>query len=481
MNPRVVARLAAPLLALVVATMLAPIGLALHDDDLRGAFAYAVSAGGCLLTAELLRRVGRGAGDAIHRKDAIGVVVLVWLAMCVFGALPFVLDGSIATMPAAIFEAASGFTTTGASVVPDVEALTRATNLWRCEMHLIGGMGIVVLFVAVFPQLGVGAKQLFKVEVPGPSTEGLRPKIKQTAVALWWIYGGLMALCALLYVAGGMSLYDAVCHAMSTLGTGGFSTKAASVGYYKSAFIDWVTIVFMFVAGCNFGLYYMALRGRWRDLTDNPEMRFYLAVNVAVSLLIAGSIWEQHPSVPDALRYASFQTLAVTTTTGYMTEDFDAYPDLCRFVLFVCMFMGGCAGSTAGGLKAVRIMLLLKAIGREMRAATSPNTVATVKLGRAAIPAAIMSAVLVFFAVYLGIFALVSAVLVALGLDLVSAMSATIACLSSVGPGLGSVGPTRNFADVPGVGQLLLSICMIAGRLEVFVLLSAFTRELWRR
>lgn len=481
MNPRAVARLAAPLLALVVATMLAPIGLALHDGDLRGAFAYAVSAGGCLLTAELLRRFGRGAGDAIHRKDAIGVVVLVWLAMCVFGALPFVLDGSIATMPAAIFEAASGFTTTGASVVPDVEALTRATNLWRCEMHLIGGMGIVVLFVAVFPQLGVGAKQLFKVEVPGPSTEGLRPKIKQTAVALWWIYGVLMALCALLYVAGGMSLYDAVCHAMSTLGTGGFSTRAASIGYYKSAFIDWVTIVFMFVAGCNFGLYYMALRGRWRDLTDNPELRFYLAVNVAVSLLIAGSIWEQHASAPEALRHASFQTLAVTSTTGYMTEDFDAYPELCRFVLFVCMFMGGCAGSTAGGLKAVRVVLLLKAIGREIRAATSPNAVETVKLGRAAIPAAITSAVLVFFAVYLAIFALVSAVLVALGLDLVSAMSGTIACLSSVGPGHGSVGPTRNFADVPGVGQLLLSVCMIAGRLEVFVLLSVFTRELWRR
>ncbi len=481
MTPRAVARLAAPLLALVVVTMLAPIGLAIYDGDTLSAFAYAISTGGCALLAALLRRLGRSADDSIHRKDAIGVVVLVWLAMSIFGALPFVLDGSIPTMSGAIFEAASGFTTSGGSVIPDVGLLTRASNLWRCEMHLIGGMGIVVLFVAVFPQLGVGAKQLFKVEVPGPQSEGLRPKIKQTALALWWIYGVLMLICTLLYVVGGMSVYDAICHAMSTLGTGGFSTRAASIGHYQSAFIDWVTIVFMFIAGCNFGLYYMALRGRWRDLTDNPELRFYLAINVGVSLLVAWSIWDQHPSIGESLRFASFQTLAVTSTTGYMTEDFDTYPDICRFVLFVCMFMGGCAGSTAGGLKAVRALLLLKAIGHELRAATSPNAVETVKLGRAAIPAQIMSAVLVFFAVYLAIFALTSTILVALGLDLLSAMTGTVACLSSVGPGLGSVGPTHNFADVPWIGQLVLSVCMIAGRLEVFVLLSVFTRELWRR
>lgn len=481
MNLGAVARLAAPLLALVVVTLWAPIGLALYDGDALGVLAYGTSSVGCALLAVLLRWLGRGADDSIHRKDAIGVVVLVWLAMSIFGALPFVIDGSIPNMAAAIFEAASGFTTSGGSVIPDVEGLTRASNLWRCEMHLIGGMGIVVLFVAVFPQLGVGAKQLFKVEVPGPSSEGLRPRIKQTALALWWIYGALMLLCTLLYVVGGMSLYDAVCHAMSTLGTGGFSTRAASIGHYQSAFIDWVTIAFMFIAGCNFGLYYMALRGRWRDLTGNPELRFYLAVNLAVSLLIAAAIWDRHPGVSESLRYASFQTLAVTSTTGYMTEDFDTYPDVCRFALFLCMFMGGCAGSTAGGLKAVRVLLLFKAIARELRTATSPNLVETVKLGRAAIPAQITSAVLVFFAVYITIFALGSLILVALGLDLISATSGTIACLSSVGPGLGSLGPTRNFADVPAIGQLVLAVCMIAGRLEVFVLLSVFTKDLWRR
>jgi trk system potassium uptake protein TrkH len=481
MNPRAVARLAAPLLALVGVTMLAPIALALHDGDLLSAFAYTISAASCLLLAALLRRLGRGVDDSIHRKDAIGVVVLIWIAMCIFGALPLVIDGSIPTMPAAIFEAASGFTTSGGSVIPDVEKLTRASNLWRCEMHLVGGMGIVVLFVAVFPQLGVGAKQLFKVEVPGPQSEGLRPKIKQTALALWWIYGGLTLLCTLLYIAGGMPVYDSICHAMSTLGTGGFSTKVASIGHYQSAFIDWVTIIFMLIAGANFGLYYMALRGRWRDLTDNPELRFWLAINLIVALIIAWKIGDRHDGFGESFRYAAFHTATITSTTGYMTEDFDLYPDLARFLLFLCMFMGGCAGSTSGGLKAIRVLLLVKAIGREIRAATSPNMVETIKMGSVALPAPIMSAVLVFFAVYMGIFAFASTVLIALGIDMVPAMTGTIACLSSVGPGFGSLGPTQNFAGVPGIGQLLLSACMVAGRLEVFVLLSVFTRELWRR
>ncbi len=481
MNLHAVARLSAPLLGLVAVTLLAPTLLALYDGEPLSAFAYSVSMLACALVAWLLRRLGRNADDQLHRKDAIGVVVLIWIAMGIFGGMPFVIEGSIPQPAAAIFEAVSGFTTSGGSVVPDVEKLTRATNLWRCEMHFIGGMGIVVLFVAVFPQLGVGAKQLFRVEVPGPQAEGLRPRIKQTALALWWIYGGITLLCALLYIAGGMPVFDAICHAMSTLGTGGFSTKVASIGHYQSAYIDWVTIIFMFIAGSNFGLYYMALRGRWRDLWDNPELRFFFAVNLLVSVIIAWSIWDRHPSVGESMRFASFQVLVITSTSGYMTEDFDTYPDLARYLLFLCMFMGGCAGSTAGGLKAVRVLLLLKIIGREIRAATSPNVVATIKLGRVAIPPQIVSGVLVFFAAYMAIFMVASTILVALGLDLISAMTGTVACLSSVGPGLGTVGPTQNFASVPPLGQLVLSGCMIAGRLEIFVLLSVFSRELWRR
>lgn len=482
MNPRAIARMAAPLLVLVGLTMLAPLLLALWDGQMRSAIAYGVSASAAALSGLLASRLGRGVeDDALHRKDAIGVVVLIWCVMGLFGALPFMVEGALLDPAAAIFEAVSGFTTTGATVVGDIEGLSRATNLWRCEMHWIGGMGIVVLFVAVFPTLGVGAKQLFRNEVPGPTSEGLRPRIRQTATALWWIYGGLTALCALAMIALGMPIFDAICHAMSTLGTGGYSPKAASIGAYHSPAIDWVTALFMLIAGLNFGLYYAAVRGRWRALFEDPELRFYLAFNLVVTLVVAWSIWPRHAAIGESLRYASFQTLAVTTTTGFMTEDFDTYPNIARYVLFLAMFMGGCAGSTAGGIKVVRVYLLLKVVIREVRSLAAPNVVRRIKIGRAAVPRSVVSGVLVFVVTYFLIFAATSLLLVALDLELVSAMSATVACLSSVGPGLDAVGPAQNFDVVPAVGKLALCFCMIAGRLELFVLLAIFSPEQWRR
>lgn len=481
MTPRAVAKLSAPLLAIVAATMLAPLVLAILDAQPRSIFAYGASAGACMLVALLLGRIGRGKDHELHRKDAIGVVVVIWTAMSIFGAMPFVLEGAILDPAAALFEAVSGFTTSGGSVVANVEELSRASNLWRCEMHFIGGMGIVVLFVAVFPQLGVGAKQLFRNEVSGPQNEGMTPRIKQTAVSLWWIYATLTLLCGLLLVAAGMPVFDAICHSMSTLGSGGYSTKALSIGHYQSAAIDWITTVFMLVAGLNFGLYYAMVRGQWRALIDDPEARAYVGLNLVVTLVVAWTIWSRHPSIGESLRYASFQVLAVTSTTGYMTEDFDTYPDVARYLLFLCMFIGGCAGSTAGGMKVIRILLLSKIIAREVRSLAVPNVVETIKIGRQSIPPSVVSGTLVFLATYMVIFASTSLLLVALDMGLVSAMSATVACLSSVGPGLDSVGPAQNFSGVPALGKLALSGCMIAGRLEIFVLLSIFSRELWRR
>jgi trk system potassium uptake protein TrkH len=365
--------------------------------------------------------------------------------------------------------------------VSDVDALSRATNLWRCLMHWVGGMGIVVLFVAVFPILGVGAKHLFKSEVPGPITEGLRPKIRQTAVALWWVYGGLTVLCGALLVAAGMPLYDAICHAMSTLGTGGYSTRSASVGAYQSAVIDWIVFTFMIMAGLNFGLYYGLLRGRWSELWRNYELRFFLAVNAAVIALVAVSIFPRHPSVLEAVRYAAFQTAAVTTTTGFMTDDLDTYPDVARFALFLCMFMGGCAGSTAAGLKASRVFILAKVVLRELRTAVRPNVVDTIRVGSGNLPPDVLRGITTFFTAYMLLFSAAAFVLVALGLDLVSAMSASVACLSSVGPVLAEVGPAQNYGFVPGLGKGVLCLCMIAGRLEIFALFAVFSPECWRR
>ena len=482
MNPRVVASFSGLLIGIVAMFLLAPAALAMYDGEARAILAYGVSSLLALGLAIVLRRFARLDDETeIHRQDALGVVAFTWLALGFLGGLPFVIEGSITSVPGALFEAVSGFTTTGATVVGDIDGLSRATNLWRCLMHWIGGMGIVVLFVAVFPQLGVGAKHLFRSEVPGPITEGLRPKVKQTATALWWIYGGLTALATALLVAAGMPIFDAVCHAMSTLGTGGFSSKGASVGAFGSAAVDWIINAFMLVAGLNFGLYYGLLKGRWRAFFTNYELRFYLAINAIVIGIITISILSRHDGWLESLRYATFQTLAVTTTTGFMTEDFETYPNVARFALFLCMFMGACAGSTAGGLKASRVFILGKAVLHELGAVVRPHEVSAIRLGRGSVSRDVVRGIATFLAAFMFLFAAASLSLVAMGLDLMSAMSASIACLSSVGPGLEAVGPTQNFGFIPGLGKGVLCICMIAGRLEIFALFAIASPRTWRR
>jgi trk system potassium uptake protein TrkH len=309
----------------------------------------------------------------------------------------------------------------------------------------------------------------------------LRPKIKQTAMALWWIYGGLTLAALGLLMAAGMPLYDAICHSMSALATGGYSTRSASIGAYGSATIDWIVSAFMLLAGLNFGLYYGLLRGRWRDFWQNYELRFYLLVNAVLIALMTVLIWQEHGTIAESLRYAAFQTLAVTTTTGFMTEDFDTYPDLGRFALFCAMFMGGCAGSTAGGIKASRVYIMVKLVALELTSLVRPNAVQTVRTGRSSISADVARGIATFFVAYMVLFAFSSICLVGMGLGLVSAMSATVACLSSIGPGLADVGPSQNFGFIPAGGKLLLSMCMIAGRLELFALFAIFSPETWRR
>jgi trk system potassium uptake protein TrkH len=480
LNLRVVARLTSGLLGLVTVIMVAPLLMALYDGSGPSVVGFLLAGALSLSATLLLRYLGRGKVSAVHRKDALGAVALSWTLVGVLGGVPFLAEGSIHSLASATFESVSGFTTAGGTVIADVDGLSRAINLWRCLTHWIGGMGIVVLFVAIFPQLGVGAKHLFKTEVPGPITEGLRPHIKQTAVALWWIYAGLTLLLTVILWGLGMTWFEAICHAFSTLGTGGFSTRSASVGAFKSPAIDWVITIFMIIAGLNFGLFYAALKGRLRELTDNYELRFYLLVNLVVILLVFATITDRHPTLHDSLRHAAFQTAAVTSTTGFMTDDFDAYPDVARFTLFLCMFMGGCAGSTAGGLKASRVFALLKLLEREVRLVAQPSAVIRVRLGVTAVPSKVLEGITLYFGSYLILFSLSSLAMVGFGLDLVSAMTSVVACLSSVGPGLSQVGPTQNFEFIPAGGKWVLTFCMIAGRLEVLPLLAVFTREAYR-
>lgn len=481
MIPRTVVRLTGALLYVLAALMVAPLAIAIADHDAAAVRGYLTGTVAVALTGLLLRALGRGPRAPIRRKDALAVVAVIWLFLGLFGSLPFMVEGSIGDPAGAVFEAVSGFTTTGATVVADVDRLSRATNLWRCLMHWIGGMGIVVLFVAVLPSFGVGAKQLFLTEVPGPRPEGLTPRIRSTAVTLWWIYAALTTICGALLWFFGMSPYDAVCHAMSTLGTGGFSTRTASLGAFPSAAIQWVIIVFMLAAGLNFGLYYAVARGGLRLALRDAEMRFYLALNAAVVGLVFALNIGRHQHVVETLRHAAFQVLAVTTTTGFMTEDFDRYHNLVRWLLLLLMFMGGCAGSTAGGLKAVRVLLLGKIAAREVRLSLQPQQVMPVRLGRSVVEEPVLTGVTVFLAIYLGVFLVAATVLMALGLDLVTGASAAVACLSSIGPGLAEVGPVCNYAFIPAPGKLVLCLCMIAGRLEIVTLLAVMTPGFWRR
>lgn len=482
MNPRLVLFVAGSLLRVLAVFILVPFGVAAWTGDNRAIVAYAFSCALALIVAQLFRHIGRRAsGATLHRKDAFGIVGLIWICLGAFGAVPLMIDGAIVDIPGAIFESMSGFTTTGATVIADVDGVSAASNMWRCLMHWLGGMGIVVLFVAVFPSLGVGAKQLFRTEVPGPTSEGLRPRVRHTALILWWIYAGLTALCTALLMIFGMDLYDAVAHAFSTLGTGGFSTRTASIGHYQNAAIDWTVSAFMFIAATNFALYYIAARGRWSELYRNTELRFFLFANLFVIAVLTASMLGQHEDLGADIRHSVFQTLAVSTTTGFMTEDFDTYPDVARKLLLGMMFIGGCAGSTAGGIKAVRMVILAKVAATEVRSAVSPQLIAPVRLGHSVIAPEVVASVLVFVATYLGIFVAAAVALTAMDVPLLTAMSASIACLSSIGPGLDGVGPSQNYAAIPGAGKLILSFCMVAGRLEIFALFALFTRDCWRR
>lgn len=481
MNFRVVAQLASRLLSLVGAFMICPLLLAWLDGSSRAFVAYAVGLGATIAVSVSLHVFGKKAGSTVHRKDALGGVALTWMLVGCLGGLPFWLEGSAPSFSSATFESVSGFTTSGSTVIADVDGLSRATNLWRCLSHWLGGMGIVVLFVAVFPQLGVGAKHLFKTEVPGPITEGLRPRIKQTALALWWIYSGLTLILVVLLMGLGMDWFDAVCHSFSTMGTGGFSTRSASIGAYSNPMIHWIITLFMFIAGLNFSLFFSVFRGRIGELTSNYEFRFFVGVNVVVTLLVFLGTIGRHAHLEETLRHAAFQTVAVTTTTGFMTDDYDQYPNALRFVLFLCMFMGGCAGSTSGGLKASRVLALFKLVEREVRLVAQPSAVIRIRLGGGAVASEILHGISVYFASYMLLFAVSSLIMIALGLDLVSAMSSVAASLSSVGPGLGEVGPTRNFEGIPALGKWVLIFCMTAGRLEVLPLFALATREAFRR
>jgi trk system potassium uptake protein TrkH len=416
-------------------------------------------------------------------REGYAVVSLSWLAIGIAGAIPFLLAGTTRSPIAALFESISGFTTTGATIFADIEALPHGILFWRALTQWIGGMGIIVLGVAVLPFLGVGGMQLFRAEVPGPTPERLRPRIAQTAKSLWFVYAGLTIVQAALYMAGGLSIFDSVTHAFTTLSTGGFSPRNASIAAFDSAWIQYVTIVFMYLAGINFTLHYRALMGRPARYFRDAEWRAYTVVLLGGTAFIAFTLFlnGSDAGIERTFRNALFQAVSIGTTTGFVSDNYDVWPVAAQLALLMLMFGGGMAGSTAGGMKVIRLLSFLRQGVTSLKRALHPRAVLVTRVGDRAIREDDLLTILGFILLYLVLFVAGIFALTLFGHDLVTATGASAASLGNIGPGLAEVGAVDHYGHIGAPSQLVLIFLMLVGRLEIFTVLLLFHPDLWRR
>lgn len=482
MRLAVIARVMGLLLIVFSSVMLPSLALAWFEPrDTFGAFLLAAIV--TVVTGLALYAPARGARQELRLRDGFVIVTLFWALLALFGALPFVFAG-LAGFADAYFESMSGLTTTGSTVLTGLDRLPASVNLWRGVMHFLGGGGIIVLAVAVLPLLGVGGMQLIKAETPGPMKENkLTPRIRETAKGLWTIYLGLNVVCVTSLWVAGMTPLDAFVHSFSAVATGGFSSHDASIAFFQNPVIELILTLFMFLGGINFALHFVAFRQRDpRPYLFDGEFRVYTAIMVGATLVMAFALLASrtYPDFADALRFSLFQVVSMATTTGFATADFAAWPVALGGLLMILGFFAGSAGSTAGGIKLMRIMLLFKQGACELRRLVHPNSIVTLKLGGKTVPERTISAVTTFFTAYLAIFAVIGLIVAAMGVDLVTAFTAAAACLNNVGPGLGQVGPATTFASLPDAAKWVLSFAMLLGRLELFTLLVLFTRVFWR-
>jgi trk/ktr system potassium uptake protein len=463
-------------------TMIFPllVGLYYHDSSIRPILISMIVTA---VFGGLMHRVFRGhKAEIISQREGMAIVAVGWSLVGIFGALPFYFGQGFTSFVDAVFESVSGFTTTGASILTDIEAVARGLLFWRSFIQWLGGMGIIVLSVAILPFLGVGGMQLYKAEVPSPVPDKLKPRIRDTAMILWKVYALISALQTLLLVLGGMDWYDALCHTFTTMPTGGFSTKNASIAHYNSVYFDGVFILFMLLAGINFSLHYQLLKGKplafWRD----SECRFFLGMVLVLVLVVSvdifGSVYE---TIGQSLRYGAFQVVSIITTTGFATADYERWPAMSQLILLLCMFIGASAGSTGGGMKCLRVMLCFKYCYRELFSLVHPRAVSQIKIGRKSVSDEIMRSVLGFLALYVALASLSTVLLAGMGVDFVTAIAAVAATIGNIGPGLGTVGPVDNYAQIPYLGKWLLIWCMLLGRLEIFTVVILMVPEFWRK
>ncbi|QIA07232.1 TrkH family potassium uptake protein [Draconibacterium halophilum] len=443
--------------------------------------AFLISAGISLAIGGLIVAGTSKAKKDIGKREGFIIVSMVWIVFSFFGSLPYLISGSIPNFTDAFFETISGFTTTGSSILNDIEALPHGILFWRSITQWLGGMGIIVLSLAILPVFGIGGMQLFMAEVPGPTPDKISPRIKQTAKTLWVIYLAFTVAETLLLWVGGMTFFDSICHSFTTMATGGFSTKQASIAHWPSPFIQYVIILFMFLAGTNFTLSYFAIKGKFSVAFKDEEFKYYSFFTLGFTALIfIGLLISTEFGVEKAFRDSLFQVLTIITTTGYATADYLTWPPVLTMLIFVLFFFGGSAGSTGGGIKIMRIVVLLKNGYYELKRLVHPNAIIPVRFNKHSVDPKIVTNVLAFFMIYFVIFAISTVVFTLIEPDMESSMGAVATCLGNIGPGLGTVGPAENFYHIKPIGKWFLSFLMLLGRLELFTVLVLFSPSFWK-
>ena len=534
MNTKFIIFAIGKLLEILALILLIPAGIAFFEIQSRAfpdvlldprLLGFVIAIAASFICGNILKAIGSRelVGNGI--RDGFAIVAFGWIILTLFGAIPLVVyflsKAGAVTFGAfthaftdSYFEIMSGFTTTGATILTNVEILPRGILFWRSLTHWLGGMGIITLALAILPAFGIASYQMFRGEVPGPTAERLRPRVSQTATILWGAYGVLTIAEVILLRFGGMSLFDSFCHAFGTMATGGFSTKNNSIAHYNSSYIDWVVIIFMFFAGMNFVIHYRVLFARKFDLVkSNREFHFYAGV-LLLAIILGFIVLQTSGLAPEeqitssfrseplsesaltekitaeskkisspygVLRYVTFQIVSITTTTGYSTADSDIWPNFIRFMLVVLMFFGGCAGSTGGGIKMIRIMVFIKTAWREVKTIIQPRIIAPIKIAGKAIEEKQVANILGFIALFIGCFVFFSAAMSYLIGDFTTAVVSVVATMCNIGPGLSGVGATENYAWIPLTGKWILALCMLLGRLEIYTVFIALSPISWKK
>ncbi len=482
MNRRMVLYMVGRILQIEALLFLPALVCALCYAELSVALSFLLCAAIALLLGTALTLARRAkTHNTIFAREGFVIVSLAWISMSALGALPFVLTGEIPSFIDAFFETVSGFTTTGASILTDIEAMSRGLLFWRSFTHWIGGMGVLVFVMAILPNEGGGRSiHIMRAEMPGPIIGKLVPKIRDTAKILYLIYISMTVLETVLLLFGGMDLFESLVHTFGTAGTGGFGVKASSIGGY-SPYCQWVICVFMFLFGVNFNVYYLLILGKLRSVFKSSELWCYTAIAVAATALIFVNVFSLYGTVEEALRQAAFQVSSVMTTTGYATTNFDLWPEFSKTILVVLMFIGASAGSTGGGLKVSRVILVFKLIRRELKKLVHPRSVSVIKLEGKTVEEQALSNTAVYVMVYFVLFFILFLLVSLDPVDFESAFTAVAACFNNIGPGLSKVGPAANYAHLSAFAKLTLSAAMLLGRLEIFPLMVAFSVSTWKK